>query len=99
MRKPYDSDITREQFNQISLDLEFARKKTRPRKIDLYEVFCAISYLLKKIRWPHLSRPKREENKVENARTSYALLSFRQSIHLPGFYSLKPDVAVIHCKT
>jgi len=47
MRKAYDSDITREQFNQILLDLEFARKRTRPRVVDLYEVFCAILYLLK----------------------------------------------------
>ena len=44
MRQAYDSDITREQFNQIVLDLEFTRKRTRPRKIDLYDVFCAILY-------------------------------------------------------
>ena len=47
MRQAYDSDITREQFNQIVLDLEFTKKRTRPRKIDLYDVFCAILYLLK----------------------------------------------------
>jgi hypothetical protein len=47
MREAYDSDITREQFEQISEDLESVRKKTRPRKVDLYEVFCAILYLLK----------------------------------------------------
>ena len=47
MRQPYDSDISRVQFNQISRDLEFVRKKTRPRVVDLYEVFCAILYLLK----------------------------------------------------
>ena len=47
MRQPYDSDVTREQFSLISQDLENARKVTRPRKVDLYEVFCAILYLLK----------------------------------------------------
>lgn len=47
MRKPYDSDITREQFAHISLDLESARKRTSPRRADLYDVFCGILYLLK----------------------------------------------------
>ena len=47
MREPYPSDITREQFELIKEDLEKSKKLTRPRKIDLYEVFCAILYLLK----------------------------------------------------
>ena len=47
MREAYDSDITREQFAHISQDLENVKKRTSPRKIDLYEVFCAILYLLK----------------------------------------------------
>ena len=47
MRKPYNSDITQEQFTQISKDLESVKKVTRPRKVDLYEIFCAILYLLK----------------------------------------------------
>ena len=47
MRQAYDSDITREQFAHISQDLENAKKRTSPRKVDLYEVFCAILYLLK----------------------------------------------------
>jgi transposase len=47
MRQAYDSDVSREQFNSISRDLEFAKKKTRPRIADLYDVFCAILYLLK----------------------------------------------------
>ena len=47
IRQSYGSDISREQFNLISRDLEFAKKKTRPRKVDLYEVLCAILYLLK----------------------------------------------------
>jgi transposase len=47
MREPYDSDVTREQFALISQDLASIRKTTRPRKVDLYDVFCAILYLLK----------------------------------------------------
>ena len=47
MRKKYPSDITREQFETIRPLLESARKKTRPREVDLYEVCCAVLYLLK----------------------------------------------------
>ena len=47
MRNPYPSDITREQFELISQDLQNTRKTTRPRETDLYEVFCAIIYLMK----------------------------------------------------
>ncbi len=47
MRKQYPSDITREQFSAIEPILLSARKKTAPRKLDLYEVFCAVLYLLK----------------------------------------------------
>ncbi|MCO6426777.1 transposase, partial [Nitrosomonas communis] len=42
MRTRYPSDISREQFEQIRPLLESARKKTSPRRIDLYEVFCAV---------------------------------------------------------
>ena len=47
MRKTYPSDISREQFELIRPVLESARKTTKPRTIDLYEVFCAVLYLLK----------------------------------------------------
>ena len=47
MRKIYPSDISREQFENIRLLLESARKKTAPRTVDLYEVFCAVLYLLR----------------------------------------------------
>jgi hypothetical protein len=47
MSHSYPSDISREQFNKIRPLLESARKNTRPRSIDLYDVFCAILYLLK----------------------------------------------------
>lgn len=46
-RKHYPSDISREQFEQIRPLLEGSRKKTAPRKWDLYDIFCAILYLLK----------------------------------------------------
>ena len=47
MSHSYPSDISREQFNMIKPILESARKKTRPRIMDLYDVFCAILYILK----------------------------------------------------
>ena len=45
--KKYPSDISREQFEQIKSLLEQGRRKTKPRTIDLYEVFCAVLYLLR----------------------------------------------------
>jgi transposase len=46
-RKRYPSDVTREQFEQIKPLLEGARKQTRPRRIDLYDAFCGVLYVLK----------------------------------------------------
>ena len=43
----YPSDITREQFEIIRSDFEQAKKRTRPRTYDLYDVFCAVMYVLK----------------------------------------------------
>jgi transposase len=43
----YPSDITREQFELIRVDLEGAKKRTKPREIDLYSVYCAILYMSK----------------------------------------------------
>jgi len=47
VRKAYASDITREQFSIIEPILLSARKRTRPRILDLYEIFCAVLYVLK----------------------------------------------------
>jgi|SRR3989344_1498392 len=47
MRKTYPSDITREQFEKIRPMLESIRKKTHPRTLDLYDVWCATLYVLK----------------------------------------------------
>lgn len=46
-RKHYPSDISREQFEQIRPLLEGSRKRTNCREVDLYDIFCAILYLLK----------------------------------------------------
>ena len=45
--KTYPSDISKEQFDTIRDLLESARRKTKPRTVDLYEVFCAVLYLLR----------------------------------------------------
>jgi len=45
--KTYPSDLTREQFALIQPLLESARKKTRPRTLDLHEIFNAVLYVLK----------------------------------------------------
>lgn len=47
MRKPYPSDITREQYELIRHNLEDFRKITKPRDYDLYDVLCAILYIVK----------------------------------------------------
>ena len=47
MRQAYPSDITRGQFDLIRHIFESARKRTCPRKYDLYDIFCAILYILK----------------------------------------------------
>jgi transposase len=47
MSRKYPSDINREMFEQIRPLLEGVRKQTKPRTVDLYEVFCAVLYLLK----------------------------------------------------
>lgn len=47
-KKAYSSDISRTQFTPPFLPLlESARNRTAPRKVDLYDLFCAILYLLR----------------------------------------------------
>jgi transposase len=56
-RHHYPSDISREEFELIRADLESAKKKTRPRKVDLYDIFCAVLYIVKGgIQWRMLPR-------------------------------------------
>ncbi len=47
MHKNYPSHVTKKQFENIRLILENVKKKTKPRNLDLYEVFCAVLYVLK----------------------------------------------------
>ena len=53
----YPSDISREKYEQIREELERARRKTRPRTYDLYDVFCAVLYVVQGgIQWRMLPR-------------------------------------------
>lgn len=47
MRRRYPSDISPEQFDEIREELAGAKKTTHPSTYDLYDIFCAILYLLK----------------------------------------------------
>ena len=46
-RKAYASDISRERFAEIEPLLRGVRRRTKPTTVDLYEVFCAVLYLLR----------------------------------------------------
>lgn len=46
-RKAYASDISGEQFESVRPVLESERKHTKPRRVDLHEVFNAVLYVLK----------------------------------------------------
>lgn len=46
-KKRYPSDVSREQFERVRLVLESARKRTKPRKVDLHDVFNGVLYVLK----------------------------------------------------
>lgn len=43
----YPSDISQEEFEIIRPDLEGAKKRTKQRNIDLYDIFCTILYIVK----------------------------------------------------
>lgn len=47
MRKKYASDISPEKFEEIEPLLKSVRGRTKPTTVDLYEVFCAVLYLLR----------------------------------------------------
>ena len=47
MRKKYASDITPEKFEEILPLLQGVRRRTKPVTVDLYDVFCAVLYLLR----------------------------------------------------
>ena len=55
MRKSYPSDVTREQYEVIRHHLENASKVTHPMDYDLYDIFCAVLYIVKEgCRWRSL---------------------------------------------
>jgi hypothetical protein len=45
-KKEYPSDVSRVRFQQIRPLLEGVRRRIKLRTVDLYEVFCAVLYLL-----------------------------------------------------
>lgn len=56
-RPDYPTDITPEQFEPVREMLETARRRTRPRKHDLYDVLCALLYFLETgVPWRSLPR-------------------------------------------
>ena len=57
MLHTYPSNVSRALFEKIQPLLEKARKKTKPRTVDLYEVFCGVLYVLKSgCQWRMLPR-------------------------------------------
>lgn len=47
MRKTDASEVSREKFQEILPLLQSVRRRTKPITGDLYEVFCAVLYLLR----------------------------------------------------
>jgi transposase len=45
--KQYPSSITKEQFKLIENILETAKKRTKPRKYELFDIFNALLYIVK----------------------------------------------------
>jgi len=65
MRKAYPSDITREQYELIRPEVEGYKKTTHPRDYDLYDILCAILYLVKEgISWRAMPHDFPEWNSV-----------------------------------
>jgi len=55
LRTAYPSDVNRNQFEVIRYLLESSRKSTHPKHYDIYDIFCAILYVLKEgCRWRSL---------------------------------------------
>ena len=74
MVENYGSDVSREQFEIIREDLEKAKKATRPRKVDLYDIFRAVLYILKTgSQWRNLPKD------FPNWKSVYIILQFGKS--------------------
>jgi len=71
MRRAYPSDVSRTQFSLIEAELVAFRKITKPRKYELYDIFCAVLYKLKEgCTWRGLPH---DFPKWENVRYHYDL--------------------------
>jgi len=65
MRKSYPSDITRKQYELIRPEIEGFKKKTHPPDYDLYDILCAVLYIIKEgISWRALPHDFPEWNSV-----------------------------------
>ncbi len=65
LRSAYPSDVTREQFEKIREELESCGNTTHPMDYDLYDIFCAVLYLLKEgCRWRSLPHDFPQWNSV-----------------------------------
>lgn len=65
MRKPYPSDITREQYELVRHNLENFKKVTHPRDYDLYDILCGVLYIVKEgVSWRALPHDYPEYNSV-----------------------------------
>ena len=57
MTNKYASDVSQKKFEEIRPLLQSARRRTKPRAVDQYEVFCAVLYLLRTgCQWRFLPR-------------------------------------------
>ena len=109
----YPSEITRTQFALVSSELNSIKKKTKPRVVDLYDVFCAIRYVLKGgIQWRMLPSdfPKWSTvyyyyhmwTKVDENGSSVFERLLRKIIRLLRFNELKceyPSMCIIDSKS
>jgi transposase len=56
MRRSYESNISRARFAEIESLLRSVRRQTKSATVDLYEVFCAVLYVLRTgCQWRFLS--------------------------------------------
>jgi transposase len=63
----YPSDISRKQFATIAPILESARKQTKPRTLDLYDVFNGVLYVIRTgCQWRALPRDYPKWRSVHN---------------------------------
>ena len=93
----YPSDVTEKQFKEIEESLESARKKTKPRTLDLHMVFNAVLYVLKTgcewralpkdyPKWRSVHRYFQISSIPEGVKTMTVLETVLKKIGRPGAY-------------